>query len=116
MFAFLRVALGSALVLAAWVGAAPAGADQPKGYVSNQTWTDGPWPFTVSSGTLMCARMSSGGQSVTFVANRTMYGLNGAAKSQGFDDFTPIWRENPSFPGLKVDIGPMIQKGLSLCE
>lgn len=67
---------------------APAGGafertrNRPAGYVSEETWTDGPWPFTVSEGTLMCAPYGVGGklQSVTFVANRTMYAVNGTAK------------------------------------
>ena len=38
------------------VGAQAASAEpnRPRGYISQATWTDGPWPFTVPDGTLMC--------------------------------------------------------------
>lgn len=52
---------------------------------------------------------------VTFTADGTIYALNGAAKSAGaFDDVAAIWKES-DFPGVRVDIGPMIQRGLELC-
>lgn len=92
---------------------------RPAGYVSEKTWTDGPWPFTVPEGTLLCAPYGVGGnqQSVTFVANRTMYAVNGTAKSTGqFEEIEAIWKDNPEIPGTKVNIGPMLEKGLSLCN
>ena len=52
---------------------------------------------------------------VTFTANGVMYALNGPAKSsRQFDDVSAIWRDS-DYPGVKVDIGPMIIRGLSLC-
>lgn len=53
---------------------ASAPPNRPAGYVSEETWSDGPWPFTVTEGTLLCAPYGVGGnlQSVTFIANRTM--------------------------------------------
>ncbi|BBY35447.1 hypothetical protein BST33_03600 [Mycolicibacter minnesotensis] len=99
--------------------AAPNPDNRPRGYVSEETWTDGPWPLTVSEATLMCARQGVGGghQSVTLAANRKMYAVNGTAKSTGqFEDIDEIWAEDASYPGLKVNIGPLLAKGLSLCE
>lgn len=93
--------------------------NRPAGYVSEETWSDGPWPFTVPEGTLLCAPYGVGGnqQSVTFVANRAMYAVNGTAKGTGqFEDIDSIWKENPDIPGTKVNIGPMLEKGLSLCN
>lgn len=96
-----------------------AGRNRPAGYVSEATWADGPWPFTVPEGTLLCAPYGVGGtqQSVTFVANRTMYAVNGTAKGTGqFEAIESIWKDNPEIPGTKVNIGPMLEKGLSLCN
>jgi hypothetical protein len=83
--------------------------------VERETWTDGPWPFTVDSATLMCTK-GAGGERVTVVANREMYALNGTAKSANlWPPFDPIWLDDPQVPGLKVNIGPMIERGRALC-
>ncbi|WP_042939083.1 DUF2511 domain-containing protein [Rhodococcus sp. AW25M09] len=90
--------------------AEPTARNQPAGSVSESTWT-GDWPFTATEGVLMCAAPDR----VTFTTDRTMYALNGPAKSAGaFEDVTPIWKDS-DFPGVKVDLGPMIDKGLTLC-
>lgn len=81
----------------------------PAGLVSEATWP-GDWPFTVSEGVLMCA---SG--RVTFASDRVQYGLNGDAMSAGgFEDVSLIWQDS-DFPGVKVSLRPMIEKGLTLC-
>ncbi|TFI45157.1 DUF2511 domain-containing protein [Rhodococcus sp. 1R11] len=90
--------------------AEPTARNVPAGLVSESTWT-GDWPFTVPEGSLMCGQPNR----VTFTADGTIYALNGAAKSAGaFDDVAAIWKES-DFPGVRVDIGPMIQRGLELC-
>ncbi|WP_072803470.1 DUF2511 domain-containing protein [Rhodococcoides yunnanense] len=89
---------------------AATAANVPAGFVSETGWT-GEWPFTVSEGVLMCARP----QRVTFTSGRTIYALNGSATTAGgFEDVASIWKDS-SFPGVKVDIGPMIERGLGLC-
>jgi hypothetical protein len=46
-----------------------------------------------------------------------MYALNGTAKSANFwPDFDVIWRDDSNTPGMKVNIGPMLDRGLALCE
>ncbi len=87
--------------------------NRPRGYVSEQSWTAGPWPFTVAEGTLFCARSSTNAPMVTFAANREMYAVNGAAKTAGNADIAPIWRDGRN--GLKVDLAPMIAAGTALC-
>jgi len=42
--------------------------------------------------------------------------VNGAAKSAGYDDIAPIWKENPDAPETRISLGPLIEKGLALCE
>jgi hypothetical protein len=94
---------------------APSGSNIPPGLVERATWTDGPWPFTVDYATLMC---QSGiyGNRVTVTADREMYAFNGTAKSADlWPDFDVIWADDPAIPGLKVNIDPMLQRGLALC-
>lgn len=96
--------------LAAPTTTEPTARNQPAGSVSEATWT-GDWPFTVPQGVLMCGSPDR----VTFSADGTMYAVNGSAKSTGeFEDLAAIWKDS-DFPGVKVDIGPMIQQGLALC-
>lgn len=97
--------------------APPAGSNRPTGMVEKATWTDGAWPFTTDNATLMCSNTSNGLQRVTVTANREMYALNGTAKSQtDLPDFDVIWLDDPAAPGTKVGIGPMLQRGLALCN
>ena len=70
------------------------------------------WAFTVPHGTLVCRN--------TYLAifrdgKGNEYQLNGAASSAGYPQINPIWRDNPSFAGIKVDIGPFIERALGLC-
>lgn len=79
--------------------------------MSEATWTGGDWPFTVADGMLQCGAPDR----VTFTSGGVIYALNGSAKSAGaFEDVAPIWKDS-NFPGVKVNIGPMIDKGLTLC-
>jgi len=52
---------------------------------------------------------------VVFRTESGTYGINGLAKSR-FADVRPIWRDDPANPGLKVNIGPMIDLGLQQCH
>jgi len=92
------------------------GSNRPAGLVERETWTDGRWPFTVDSATLLCTKGAGGYERVVVVANGEMYALNGTAKDVGlWPPFEPIWRDDPKAPGLKVNIGPVIDRGLALC-
>ncbi len=70
------------------------------------------WPFTVDSGRLECWR----GPAAVFVADGTVYQLNGVAKQMGHAPIDPIWRDNPAIPGTKISLGPVIQRALKLCN
>jgi hypothetical protein len=69
------------------------------------------WPLTVDSGTLHCER--AGLDAVTFTADDgTTYAVNGAARgTDEWPDIDQIWADNPDAKGLKIDIGPLIQRG-----
>ena|SRR5882757_8990828 len=90
--------------------------------VSEATWTDGPWPLTVSEGVLRC-RFS---YRVTFTAQGTEYALNHAATSSGqFRDIGELLPDGPvGFVTIgdtrqRVTLGPslgaMLARGLDLC-
>lgn len=80
--------------------------------MSQATWHDGPWPFTVSQGILGCTQPPFPG-AVTFNVEGTVYAVNGTAEDLGYKDIDPIWKKAPE--GLRVDISGMIDKGLTLC-
>ena len=71
------------------------------------------WPLTVDEGTLRC----EGAGSVTFEAGGQTYAVNGTAR--GLDagsDIDIIWADDPDVDGLKLSIGPLINRGLELCH
>jgi hypothetical protein len=71
------------------------------------------WPLTVDSGTLDCDEPGL----VTFSANGTTYAVNGLAiGSDRWPDIDAIWADDPQQPGLKISIGPLIDRGLAICE
>ena len=79
------------------------------------------WPLTVSAGTLRCIGPA---QSIVIdVPGKGTYAINGTAKtirkrnpSTGWKLIDDIWRPDPSNKGLKVNIGPLIDRGLALCR
>ena len=74
------------------------------------------WPFSVSEGVLHCEG-SGGVGAVTFEADGTTYAVNGFAKElEAGADIEEIWANNPAIPGTKKNIGPIIDRGLALCE
>ena len=111
--------------------------------VSVDTWTDGDWPLTVDSGTLSCVAPSA---VFFTDAGGTMWPVNGMARTHSgrWDarpDLRPIWRTDEeamaelrsalvsAFPDSvdsidadlranpqMINVGAMIDLGLSLCE
>lgn len=85
--------------------------------VSADTWTDGPWPLTVTGGVLSCVS----GEAV-FLTTRDgrMWPLNGLAQQLGSrygaePAINPIWREDPDLPGLRINIGTLIARARRVC-
>lgn len=120
-------------LLALGLFASMAVADGQK-QVSKEMFGDD-WPLTVDSGVLKCVS----GSAVIFISAGKSYGINGFAKSLGYQDIEPIWKEDKSFlemvkvvaksegitqdealeimGGLpKINIGPLIDAGLELCR
>lgn len=101
--------------------------------VNADTWTDGDWPLTIDGGLLTCTEFRRGGQKqqAVFIADQDgeMWPLNGTAKSHharfgAKPAVEPIWRVDQklmdAFPNsettFRIDIGPLIKRGLSLCD
>ena len=78
---------------------------------TGKPWSGDNWPFTVSSGKLKCDR-----NAVVFVARGQTYAVNGIAISMGYADIRAIWRNNKDGSGPKINIGPVLTLGLTLCE
>jgi hypothetical protein len=47
-------------------------------------------------------------------ASSAYTGVNGMASS--YEDINPIWADDPASPGLKKNIGPLINAGLEMCD
>jgi hypothetical protein len=71
------------------------------------------WPLTVEAGVVRC----EGAGAVTFTTGGTTYAVNGLARGMGtYPDVHAIWADDPDFEGLKKYIGPIIDRGLALCN
>ena len=92
------------------------------------------WPFTVSGGRLECIN-----NAVIFHAGEKAYAVNGVAKQKGYSAIEVIWKEDPSFFKMaeeiaksenkavkevinamgsptRINIGPILDRGLALCK
>lgn len=87
--------------------------------VHGQNWVDisqaeygDKWPFRVKQGQLTCIPYSK----VIFRAHGRVYAVNGMASGdRRFAEIRLIWRDDPKIRGLKINIGPIIDRGLTLC-
>ncbi len=71
------------------------------------------WPLTVVQGTLQC---EPPGSVVFTTPEGTSYAVNGTAKdATDLPEIDAIWAEG-EVEGLKRNLGPLIQRGLALCE
>ena len=89
--------------------------------VSAATWTDGPWPFTIDGGELIC--IASVDDPGVFIMTKSgdVFALNPAAirmadQVGAMTDLDPIWRWiDPDLPNARVNVSPMILYALQLC-
>lgn len=71
------------------------------------------WPLTVDEGAVRC----EGAGEVYFEATGQTYAVNGTAMGMSdLPDIDAIWADDPETPGLKINIGPIIDRGLKLCD
>ena len=88
--------------------------------VSAATWTDGPWPFTVEDGELVCIEPVDDPGVFLVTDKGEMFALNPAAirmadRVGAIADLDPICRDDRDILGAKVNVSPMILYGLTLC-
>jgi hypothetical protein len=79
------------------------------------------WPLTVEYGVVKCQNRTIGGrqlQVVTFVdPMRKTWAVNGTAQAQtDYPEIDPIWADDPELEGAKINISPVIDRGLELCD
>ncbi|WP_436787910.1 hypothetical protein [Yinghuangia sp. YIM S10712] len=72
------------------------------------------WPLTVDSATLGCEGGKDQPVATVTTAEGTTYGLNGVAMPD-HPALAPIWRLDPEFPGLRVDVSDLLVEALGLC-
>lgn len=78
------------------------------------------WPLKVKDGVLNCELIYEY-EIVTFTTNGKTYAVNGLArgnraKKRGWLDVDKIWKTDPRDTELKVNIGPLIDRGRALCR
>jgi Protein of unknown function (DUF2511) len=72
------------------------------------------WPLSVEQGVVECRD----GAAVLFHAGGKTYPVNGTAKGwyKELPSIEEIWLENPSLPGTRINISPIIEAGRKLCN
>ena len=90
--------------------------EEARSLVSRAQFGDA-WPLTVDAGELLCLPPSL---VVLRAQDGRMFALNGTAASR-YPSIEPIWARDESLSKLtgedmRVSIGPLITKGLTLCE
>ena len=116
------------------VSSTPVKTPSPNPAVVNaDTWTDGDWPLTIDGGLLTCTEFRRGSyqRQAVFITDQDgeMWPLNGVAKSHharfgAKPELTPIWRVDQkimdAFPNsevtIRISVGSLIKRGLSLCD
>lgn len=78
------------------------------------------WPLKFDRAVLTC--LPGGGVFVMDPMTDIFYPLNGIAQGQAktgkvkAGEIKAVWLDNPDLPGAKKSIGPMLDKGLELCD
>lgn len=92
----------------------------PNVRITRQEYGD-QWPFTVDEGVLSCKKIGYVGNvelhEVLFTTNGVTYAVNGTARSnKAYADVREIWADDQYSIGPKKNIGPIIDRGLSLVK
>lgn len=106
------VVVGWLIIARPWEGSFSLGSDH-EAAVSKASFGDA-WPLTVEEGTLMCLN----GVSVVFEApSGVRYAVNGTAMSlTDYPDIDQIWAADETGIAPKKNIGPLLDRGLELCQ
>lgn len=68
-----------------------------------------PWPLTVSPVDVL-----NRNGALVIKTNGQSFALNGMARSQGYPDLDPIWKDSTSNPGTKIPITELIEIAAAL--
>ena len=92
-----------------------AACSSPGDTVSADTWTDGPWPLTVPTAMLLC---EPGPAAIVETPDGQRFQLNGVASQPRYNTqpLEEIWLTNPEIPGARINIGPMLDRAVMLCD
>lgn len=94
--------------------------EEQKSIITKQELGD-KWPFTYDSAELECF-VDNGIKSPLVTVNGKRYGLTGFADNMygagNIDAINAVWLENKDYQGqgLYVDLGPVTNRALALCE
>lgn len=93
----------------------PASTSVPRGYVS-RALMGATWPLSIDEGTIVCDRTAI----LLRAPDGHLYAVNGTARSQvpkfGWIDVRAITLPDPNITGLFMNVQPIIDQGLSLCN
>lgn len=96
---------------------APAAKQQSITIIDQETF-GAEWPFTQPEMHLACLQGSA--VVVMDVNTGAMYPVNGIASgkanSMAMEPLESVWLDSTEFPGAKVSVGPVIERGLALCN
>lgn len=96
----------------------PEQAAPDPGALAESDFPKGEWPLTVSEGVVRCEGSDGSGSVIFRAPDGTDYAVNGTAKTvkQDLPEIEDIWKKDPDVPGTRINIGPVIDRGLELCE
>ena len=93
------------LVLIGLISCGDGGVNVSKTELGNE------WLFMVEVGIVDCVD----GNAAIFIFGENTYAINGPAMAAGFKSINSIWLSNPSNPGVKVSVGPVLELALGEC-
>lgn len=98
----------------------PAAVAKDPGLLLSTTFGD-KWPLTVPYVVAHCEGITVAGRNLQVATldapDGKTYAANGTAKDHGNHlDIDPIWAPNPDVSGLKIDMSPVLDAALALCD
>lgn len=93
-------------------------AEPDSGALAASDFPEGEWPLTVSEGVVRCEGSDGSGSVIFRAPDGTDYAVNGTAKTfkKDLTEIEAIWKKDPDVPGTRINIGPVIDRGLELCK
>jgi hypothetical protein len=98
----------------------PSAVAKDPGLLISTTFGD-EWPLTVPYAVVHCKEITVAGRILQVATldspDGETYAANGTAKDHGdYADIDPIWAPDPDMAGLRINISPIIDAALALCD